>query len=297
MRILFALTQYALVRHFESVVLELARRGHQVKIVTQDRGEGIKLPAAFEREPNISHELNELTRGDAHGELLRKTRAIRDYLRYLAPAFANADKLRTRALRKMIKTVSDDKQSHLSARAPDGKKVKDEGLIAMLVEAIDGGEPHGPALDRFLAQIEAAVPADAELTTYLQNEKFDAVIVTPLVFMPSPQPELVKAARAAGIPSIFPVFSWDNLTTKGLLHVIPDAVTVWNDRQRRELVELHGVPAERVIVTGAARFDGFIERNASEDRAAYCARHRLDPAQPITATRNRAARRHTTDPN
>jgi hypothetical protein len=42
------------------------------------------------------------------------------------------------------------------------------------------------------------------------------------------------------------LFSWDNLSTKGTLHVAPDLMFVWNERQRREAAELHDYPPERV---------------------------------------------------
>ena len=46
----------------------------------------------------------------------------------------------------------------------------------------------------------------------------------------------VKSAKAIGVPVVFPVFSWDNLSTKGLIHVQPDRVLVWNEHQKREAV-------------------------------------------------------------
>jgi hypothetical protein len=67
------------------------------------------------------------------------------------------------------------------------------------------------------------------------------VLVTPLVELGSDQPDWIKSARALGIPVGFPVFSWDNLTTKGVLHVQPDRLFVWNDIQRREAIEYHNV--------------------------------------------------------
>ena len=47
------------------------------------------------------------------------------------------------------------------------------------------------------------------------------------------------------------LFSWDNLSTKGALHVAPDRMFVWNARQVREAEELHGYPSSQVTVVGA----------------------------------------------
>lgn len=74
--------------------------------------------------------------------------------------------------------------------------------------------------------------------------------------------------------------SWDHLTTKGLIKVIPDRVIVWNGAQKREAARLHGVPRRRVVVTGAQAFDQWFERQPSVDRAAFLSAVELDPARP-----------------
>ena len=58
--------------------------------------------------------------------------------------------------------------------------------------------------------------------------------------------ELLKSARALGIPAGIFVTSWDNLTNKGSLKFVPERVFVWNEVQARDAVELHRIPRERV---------------------------------------------------
>ena len=78
---------------------------------------------------------------------------------------------------------------------------------------------------------------------FLREENPDIVLVSPLVRFGSEQSDWVKSAKALGIPVGFPVFSWDNLTTKGIIHVAPDRVFVWNDVQKREATQYCGIPA------------------------------------------------------
>ena len=52
---------------------------------------------------------------------------------------------------------------------------------------------------------------------------------------------MVKAARALGLPTLMLVWSWDNLSSKAVLHEHPDRLLVWNETQAREAEELHGV--------------------------------------------------------
>ena len=88
------------------------------------------------------------------------------------------------------------------------------------------------------------------------------VIVSPLVDASSDQVDLVRASQAAGIPTVAAIASWDNLTNKGHMRVVPDLVTVWNEQQREEATTLHGVPGSGVAVTGAQLFDRWFERRA-----------------------------------
>jgi len=67
--------------------------------------------------------------------------------------------------------------------------------------------------------------------------------------------EYIKAARKLGVPSAVVVLSWDNLTTKGLLHVRPDLLLAWNEAHAREAIRIHKFPPERIILTGSPFFD------------------------------------------
>ena len=91
----------------------------------------------------------------------------------------------------------------------------------------------------------------------------------------------MRAAKRLGIPVSFPVRSWDNLTNKGLLRDAPDQVLVWNDLQKREAVELHGVEPESVVVTGAPAYDHWFDWQPSRTRDELCAAAGLDPAHPL----------------
>jgi hypothetical protein len=56
-------------------------------------------------------------------------------------------------------------------------------------------------------------------------------------------------------------------------------VVVWNETQVREAVEIHGVPRERVVVTGAQSFDLWFDW-PPRPREAFAHRVGLDPAKP-----------------
>ena len=89
------------------------------------------------------------------------------------------------------------------------------------------------------------------------------------------------SARALGLRTVLCVGSWDHLSSKSLLRAIPDLVTVWNGTQRNEATELHRVPAERIVVTGAQCYDQWFGREPSRSREEFCERAGLDPGRPF----------------
>jgi hypothetical protein len=101
------------------------------------------------------------------------------------------------------------------------------------------------------------------------------------VYFGSTQVDYVRGARTLGIPSMLCVGSWDHLTTKGLVHAVPNRVTVWNDVQRREAQELHGIGPEQVTVTGAQAYDHWFVSKPSLSREAFCLQVGLPADRPL----------------
>jgi len=94
------------------------------------------------------------------------------------------------------------------------------------------------------------------------------------------QTDYVKSAHRVGVPVVFAPFSWDNLTNRGLIRVEPDRMLVWNEIQKKEAIELHGVSPDRVVVAGAPRFDAFFAMRPSSPRQTFCRDIGLDPGHP-----------------
>jgi hypothetical protein len=128
---------------------------------------------------------------------------------------------------------------------------------------------------------ETLVPSERYYELFIRSHAPDVVLVTPLVDFGSYQTDYVKSAHRLGIPVGFLPFSWDNLTNRGLVRVAPDRVLVWNEHQRHEAVAYHRVPADRVVITGAPRFDDFFAMRPSMTREQFCAAAGLDPSRPI----------------
>ena len=267
MRILFILKGLGLVRHFDEVVEHLVSAGHEVVLAQAKPTNKVEgLPERLARLDRCQVIRAAAGRDDGLKATLGVLRLIRDYLRYHEPPLWKATANRHRALTRLLGSISDDTLT-LPADTPD--------LLLRLTD------PAVTRLRHTFSQLESLVPADEHYMRFLKDQRPDLLLVTPLVNFGGRQAEYVKAARALKIPSAVLVFSWDNLSNKGLMHAIPDRVFVWNELQRREAVELHGAHKDAVVPIGAPRFDAFYRMSPSIDRETLCRNHGLDPSRRL----------------
>jgi hypothetical protein len=260
-RVLFFMRSTVYVRNFESTLRLLAERGHHVHVAAHPHHEldPTDLIGRLCREyPSITHGTPPPpldTRWARRGYELRRGL---DYLRYLEPEYHDAPKLRRRAEQKS--------PGFLASRLLRSASASRAGRSVMV-----------PLL-RAALRVE---PVDPQAVAFIRDARPDLVIVTPLVEPGSPQSTYVRAAQHLGIPTALCVYSWDNLTNKGLVHDQLDLVTVWNDAMREEAISLHRIPSERVVVTGAAAYDHWFAWKPATTRDAFCRRVGLDASAPF----------------
>lgn len=92
---------------------------------------------------------------------------------------------------------------------------------------------------------------------------------------------LLRAAHRDECPTVSIVYSWDNLSSKGIMGEVPGSLVVWNQIMAGEADEFHQYPRSRVHVTGAAQFDVYFRKDLLASREECCRRWGLDPARPI----------------
>ena len=261
MNYLFVARTFTQFRNYDSVLRDLARRGHLVHLAVEKGddfgGEGAVRALAAES-PAITYGYVPGRGQDRWSDLARRLRLGLDYLRYLDPFYDTAPLRRERA----------------RLRAP-------RALAALAAPPLIAGPGWRRAYGRWLHRLDRSLPPPPAVVDFLRERRPDALLITPLVELGSQQIDYVRAARQLGIPCGLAVWSWDHLTSKALLREYPDRVFVWNDTQRQEAIEAHGVPADRIVVTGAQCFDHWFTRGPSRSRAALCAEMGLDPARPI----------------
>jgi hypothetical protein len=262
MRILIVAPTAAYLPNFRSVLESLAERGHELHVAFEFEQE--RLPGQFALVDDLAETYPNVSRGTVPGGFDRwspVTRDLRrglDSLKYVDPRYHRSPQLRARARR----------------RAP--------AHVQRLVDAPILRRPRARRLvHRAAAALEQELPVPVWIRDFFDRERPDLLVVIPLVGLGGSQADFPREARRRGIPAAGWIYSWDNLTSKGSIHEVPDRVMVWNDVQRREAVDLHGVPEERVVVTGAQAWDHWFDWRPSTSHAEFCERVGLRPDRPF----------------
>jgi len=260
MKILFLMDSPEYLRFFDTVIEELAARGHQVSLAVgwgrEKKPVGLEGLRAHIRNVEVAGVVPHAE--GMWADIAFRLRGVMDFIRYLHPRFAAATALRTRMKRKVLPSA---------------------------YQWLDGIPHLAPAtvrrVERALMAAERSIPLSPPILEFLRENAPDLLLVSPLVAAGSPQVDWIKAARASGIRTAVCVASWDNLTNKGLLRVEPDRVIVWNEAQKQEAEDYHYIPSEKVAVTGAQLFDRWFTKQVTRDREAFCARVGLPDTRPF----------------
>ena len=254
MKVVFSALHFASFRNFESVVEALAARGHHVHL-TADEPERFGGQALVERlaaqYPTVTWGFTPSPDQEPWFVFAQKVRFAINYVRYLAPRYADVPKLRMRTVE----------------RAP------------RIVRWLSSGPWAHGLMMRGLQWLERMMPRSAAIDRHLADQQPDVLLLAQLTVARSLQMEQLKAAKAFGIPVAACIMSWDHLSSKTLLYVPPDLTIVWNDVQKREAVDMHGLPADRVVVTGAQCYDQWFDRRPSRTRDEFCRAVGLDPSR------------------
>ena len=255
MKVLFAALHLAHFRNFESAIVELAARGHQVHL-TGDEPESLGGQELAERlaarHPGVTWDQLPSLEQEPWFDAARRMRTALDFVRVLEPSYPL--KLRIRNEARAARIV------RWAVRVPYiGHRMTLEGL----------------------KRFERLMPTSDAMIRYLREHAPDVVVLGSLTYSRSQQLDLLKAARVLRIPVAAAIMSWDHLSSKALLHIEPDQVIVWNDVQKHEAVEMHGLPAERVVSTGAQCYDDWFTRTPERSREQFCCAMGLDPRRPF----------------
>lgn len=151
----------------------------------------------------------------------------------------------------------------------------------LLNTSYGGSLIRNPSFQERLRSWEKKIPVDGRIKHWIKTQAPDIVILSPLINPASVEADYLQAALALGLPSVYALYSWDNLTSKGTFHMIPDRSLVWSRSLALDLTKWHNIPPRQIIVTGAPRFDPWFEGKLTQDRNEFCKIAGLDPKKPF----------------
>ena len=213
MRALFVMRHPAAVRAYSPMLHLLSARGHEVHLAFRR----IKTAESHRELQRLADECPGITFGGVPARggrgisartlgwalLSEQLRHDIDYLRYLDPVYADAAALRERATARLAPRSAGSPGPRARRAAPPPRR-----------------STTSSAAFRRTAAAHRALPRRAEP---------DVLLVTHLAELGSARPTTSGRRSGSGSTPPIPVFSWDNLTNKGLLHDAPELVLVWNE--------------------------------------------------------------------
>ncbi|MCX6552984.1 MAG: hypothetical protein NTY02_18620 [Acidobacteria bacterium] len=252
MKIAISAVHFAALRNFEGVVAALAERGHDVVLVADEPDDmgGARLADDLARRfpERVQARLAPSHEGVPWFVTARKLRQGLDYVRFLDPRYRPFPKLQSRSRERVPRS-----------------------LVWFLGMPGAGTRVGRDLVTWLLGEIDRAMPQSEPMEAFLRDLRPDVLVLVSVTNPRTPQLDHLRAAQAVGIPTVAAIYSWDHLSSKALIRVMPHAVFVWNDTQKQEAVDLHGIPDSRVVVTGAQCYDQWFGRQASRTREAFLA--------------------------
>src|SRR5688500_8264772 len=178
MRFLFVVNRMTHVRHFDRAVRLLADRGHDVTLASQD--DDVEVRGVVAGQARIAAIAGPRNRTDEWARHATAIRRARDYIRYLHPRYASARHLRRRAFEKLASAVSD----RAEALGPEWSE-----LLLRLTK------PEQKRISALLAKLETTIPVDPAIDAFVEAQRPDALVLSPMVGLGFSQADFVKSAR------------------------------------------------------------------------------------------------------
>lgn len=125
--------------------------------------------------------------------------------------------------------------------------------------------------DLFSLAFRTVMGAYQPLLKFLEDEAPD-IIIHPSLLQGFFINELVPHSKNLGIPFVCLMNSWDNPSAKAVATGLPDKLVVWGEQTRRHAIDYMKMPAEDILMFGAAQFQVYrtpVEETDEQLRAMF----------------------------
>lgn len=118
--------------------------------------------------------------------------------------------------------------------------------------------PFFPATRAVIRFFEKFVPINNEISEVLKKYDPNMVLLPDIVF---PIDRLfMRAAKKKNYFVMGLVRSWDNLTSKGVVQILPDKMVVLNSVMKNEAMKYVGMAENRILISGSPQYDIYFNK-------------------------------------
>lgn len=168
---------------------------------------------------------------------------------------------------RLIKTATTDLRHRMSYSSH-------RNFIKFLASVLFNWFIARPPIRKFFRLIDYYFISDLGFRAVLKKYNPDAVVLTNL--FDDGEIALLREAKKMKINTIGYVNSWDKLTARSSVRILPDTMIVFNEILKKEAIEHADMPAERISVCGMPQYDQYITERPIP-RELFLKNNRLDP--------------------
>lgn len=129
---------------------------------------------------------------------------------------------------------------------------------------------------RFLSSLKKP---SGEITSLLAKLNPDLIFATDV--LDELDVDVMRAALRMRVKVIGMVRSWDNLSSHGLVHIVPDLLIVWNPYLKQKAIFLHHIPEEKIVITGIPHYDWYKKPEIIISRQEFLEQFGIDTKKKI----------------
>jgi CDP-glycerol glycerophosphotransferase (TagB/SpsB family) len=131
---------------------------------------------------------------------------------------------------------------------------------------------------RMIRALDQTLVSDPGFGALLDDEKPDLVFFANL--FDDIETSLLREARRRRIPTIGFINSWDKVTARSTIRLLPDALLVFNDIVKKEIMAHADISEEKISVVGIPQYDRY-HNPIITSREEFAKKLSLDPLRPI----------------
>src|SRR3989344_725233 len=116
-----------------------------------------------------------------------------------------------------------------------------------------------PFIKNFIRFLDKFVPLNADVAALFEKYHPDLLIAPDIVF--PPDRIFMRVASRSDVYTVGMARSWDNLTSKGVVQVMPEKLVVYTNRMVEEAIKIVGMKREDVFMAGPPQFDRYYKKS------------------------------------